>query len=255
MAASDAWTLRTLHLGRLWADADGVDFPPEFAAADADLARLGDDSPGPRLAELNGPRRDAIDVLTRPLVTIGVTSLDARKPFDDPGHHLRLVSATRDMTTVVIARQELVGSVSLGGPVSMTRHTAADWTRDLVALLPCSSGAGSLPTDTDVAFRRLPGVDTSSIVVVEEPTYPSAASAFARDDPATCGSLRIQVGSTVDGHRPTSVEVRFRDIVDDGRYMLVVDEPGVAMGVDAARLATMLNRVVNTVRRRHTDAT
>jgi hypothetical protein len=251
MAASDAWTLRTLHVQRLWTDCDGTVFPPEFAAADVDLARTGDDSVGPQLAELNTPRRDAIDTLTRPVVTIGVTSLDARKPFEEPGHHLRVVSATRDMQTVIVARQELVGSPSLGGRVSITRHAAADWTRDLVALLPRSAAAGSLPTDTDVSFRRLPGVDTSSITVVDAPSHPSAAAAFVRDDPATCGSLRVQVGSAADGRRPSAVEVRYRDIPGDGRYLLVVDEPGVALGVDDTRFATTLNRVVNTLRRKH----
>ncbi|MEH3154401.1 MAG: hypothetical protein PGN29_03305 [Gordonia paraffinivorans] len=253
MAASDAWTLRTLHLGQVWAESDGVEFPPEFAAADADVATTGAESSGSSLATLNPPRREAIDTLTRPLVTIGVTGLDARKPFDDPSHHLRVVSATRDMQSVVVARQELVGSVSLGGRVSITRHSASDWTRDLVTLLPRPAGVGSLPTDTDVSFRRLPGIDASTIAVVDVPSRPSAAAVFARDDVATCGSLRIQVGSAVDGRSPSVIEVRYRDIPDDGRYLLVVDEPGVAIGVDTARFATMLNRVVNTLRRKHTD--
>lgn len=255
MTPSDAWTLRTLHLRQLWAEADGVDFPAEFAAADADTASTGDESPGRRLAELSGPRQAALAVLARPQVTIALTGLDARKPFDDPSHHVRVVSATRDMRTVVVARQELTGSVSLGGAVALTRHTASDWSRDIVGMLPRSAGAGSLPTDTDVTFRRLPGIDASTIAVVDPPPRPSAASAFARDDPATCGSLRVQVGSAVDGRRPSVIEVRYRDIPDDGRYLLIVDEPGVAMGVDAARFASTLNRVVNTLRRRHTDTT
>ncbi|WP_299573743.1 hypothetical protein [uncultured Williamsia sp.] len=251
MPTGDAWTLRTLHFRQLWAEADGIDFPSEFAAADARTASTGDESPGRPLAELSEPRRAAIAALTRPLVTIAVAGLDARQPFEDPGHHRRVVSATRDMQTVIVARQELTGSVSLGGTVSITRHTASDWTRDIVAMLPRSDGAGSLPTDTDVTFRQLPGIDASTIAVVEPPPRPSAAAAFARDDPATCGSLRIQVGSAVDGHRPSVIEARYRDIPGDGRYLLIVDEPGVAMGVDAARFASTLNRVVNTVRRRH----
>ena len=255
MAPSDAWTLRTLHLRQLWAEADGIDFPPEFAAADARAASTGDEPPGRPLADLSEPRRAAISTLTRPLVTIALTSLDARKPFDDAGHHLRVVSATGDMQTVIVARQELAGSVSLGAGVAITRHTASEWTRDLVCMLPRSAGAGSLPTDTDVTFRQLPGTDASTIAVVDPPPRPSAASAFARHDPATCGSLRIQVGSAVDGRRPSVVEVRYRDIPDDGRYLLMVDEPGVAMGVDSARFASTLNRVVNTLRRRHTDTT
>lgn len=253
MTVSDAWTLRTLHLRQLWEEADGADFPPEFAAADARVASTGDESPGRPLAELTAPRRAAISTLTRPLVTIAVTGLDATKPFDDPRHHLRLVSATRDVQTVIVARQELAGSVSLGGTVSITQHTASDWTRDIVGMLPRSAGPGSLPTDTDVTFRRLPGIDASTIAVVDAPPRSSAAAAFARDDPATCGSLRVQVGSAVDGRRPSVVEIRYRDIPDDGRYLLIVDEPGVALGVDAARFASTLNRVVNTLRRRHTD--
>ncbi|MBT0567666.1 hypothetical protein [Williamsia sp. CHRR-6] len=50
------------------------------------------------------------------------------------------------------------------------------------------------------------------------------------------------------------MELRWHDIPDDGRYLLVVDEVGVAMGVSATTLAKTMNRVFNTLKWRRDAA-
>ncbi|GAA2054934.1 hypothetical protein [Williamsia deligens] len=254
MAPVDAWRLSTLHFRQLWEESDAADYPLEFAYADADVAAGADTPRLPGLSDLTPPQRAAIDAITRPRVTIAATGLDARRDFADPRHHVRILSATADMTTVYVARQHLGATVDRGATVAITQHAPSQWTHDLVGLLPRSPGAGTLTTDATVAFAPVPGFDIGTVSTVVEPRTPTAATAFARPDPATCGSLRVQVGSIADGRRPTALEVRFRDIVDDGRYLLIVDEPGVAMGVDHKGFASMLNRVVNTLRTRHRAA-
>jgi hypothetical protein len=249
--ASDAWTMSTAQFRTLWEGADASEYPIEFAYTDAGERDAGEpDASVEKLADLSSVKQSAIHALTRPQVTIALSAIDSRRPFDDARHHIRIVSATKDMTTVYLARQSLT-AVSVGSTVAITREEPAAWARHLVGVLP-PTPAGSLPTDTAVAFSSTPSLDDFVIATVATPPSSKTAAVFAKADLGVCGTLRIQVGSIADGRRPSSIEVRFRDVIDDGRYMLIVDDPGIAMPVDAGTFASMLNRVVNTLRKRHT---
>ncbi|MGU3292769.1 hypothetical protein [Williamsia sp. M5A3_1d] len=250
----DAWNLSTREFRLLWEEFDASDYPLEFAYTGTDDIHRGSDGPSApsiRAERLTTPQREAMTALCKPSITIGVGGLDARKPFTDTSHQSRLVSATRDTEHVYIARQKLGDSPSIGATVSITRHALKTWTRDLVGLLPAAASAGSLPSDTNVGFGRLPGADTSTVATVVAPQHPSAASAFTNPQPATCGSIRVQVGSITDELRPLSMELRYRDIPGDGRYLLIIDSPGAALPIDDTSFAKTLNRVINTLRNRH----
>jgi len=255
--SADAWTLSTHEFRLLWEEFDAGDYPIEFAYTGQDDVDRGPDAaqaPSIRLDQLTPPQRAALSALCRPSITIAVTGIDAARPFEDPKHHLRLLSATDDNEHVYIARQRLGSSVSLGATVSITRHAFSSWTRDLVAMIPPGTEVGSLPADTAVGFQAIPGVESMTIPVVVAPATPTAATAFTHPHPGVCGSIRLQVGTLANGGRPTSLEVRYRDIPDDGRYLLIVDSPGAALPIDATRFAKTLNRVINTIRARHDTA-
>ncbi|KQS00475.1 hypothetical protein ASG12_06135 [Williamsia sp. Leaf354] len=249
--ASDAWTMSTHEFRLLWESIDTSPYPTEFAYTGTEDIDPAAPPAGSGLHELTSTQREAMTVLCAPKTTIAVSGIDARRPFTETGHHLRIVSATGRGDHVFVARQRLAGSVSVGGAVSITRHSLNTWTRDVVAMLPKPTGRGSLSTDTAVAFDWSPPGEIASIASVVAPQPPTAASAFAASTVATCGSIRVQAGTITDPVRPSVMECRYRDIPDDGRYLLIIDTPGAALPVDVEAFAKSLNRVVNTLRGRH----
>jgi len=64
-------------------------------------------------------------------------------------------------------------------------------------------------------------------------------------------SVRVQVGSEVDGRRPMVLTLQYRDVVGDGRYLLIIDSPGTARAVDDATMASTMNRALNLARERY----
>ena len=261
MADRPAWIVGTEQFRLLWSDQDGAAFPSELAPLgsreyeNADVERLAQLEMLANLrSAMNPTKQAAMAALTRPRYSISVSGLDARRPFTDTSHHIGIVSAwggTGDRA--VIARQKPGRSTSHGGDVAVTMHALSDWTADLVAMLPRSIRAGMLPADHAVPFDET-SIDVEVLRQVSASAPKStAAAAFVHRSPTTCGSLRVQVGSVADGRRPTSMTVKFRDIEGDGRYLLIIDSPGSALGVDDAKMASTLNRVINATKKLHDE--
>ena len=256
---ASAWTLSPLQFRLLWGDAAGAQFPTELcafgdegydtadhqvAAENAELTRL--------RAAMTPAKSEAIAALTRPRYTIGLLGLDARKPLSDTSSHVRVVSAWGgEGDHVIVVRQKPGPSPSHGGEVSVTRSRLDTWTDDLVRLLPRSTAVGRLPADPNVPFYDLPiDVEVLRQVSADAPKT-TAAGVFVHEKPTTCGSIRVQVGSEVDGRRPERLTIQYRDIDKDGRYLLVIDTPGTAVGVDDAKMASSMRRAVNAVKKRY----
>ncbi|MGU3292473.1 hypothetical protein [Williamsia sp. M5A3_1d] len=222
-----------------YADAD-----EEHLARQATLQHL--------MGEMNSAKREAMSALTRPRYTIAISGLDARKPLQDTSHHIGIVSAWGGSGDVAFtARQRPGPSAARGGAVEVTRHVLTRWSADLVRMLPRPSGAGRLPRDMDVAFDEIPVEFGTLRKVSPSVSTATAAASFAHRSPTTCGSIRVQVGSEADGRRPTTTMLHYRDVADDGRYLLVEDSPGSAAGVDDATMASAINRVINAAKRVH----
>jgi hypothetical protein len=259
MAESPKWVMATEEFAALWDAQEGAAFPAELARLgpteypDADTEHLARKATLTRLrSEMNSAKRDAMTALTRPRYTIAVTGLDARDPLEDTRHHLGIVSAWGGSgDIVVVARQRPGTTVSRGGPVEVTRHLLSEWSADLVRMLPRSRGAGRLPRDMNVEFEEIPVEFGVLRKVSASAPRSTAAAAFAHLSPTTCGTIRIQIGSEADGRQPTRTVVQYRDIPDDGRYLLVHDSPGTASGVDDATMASVMNRVINLSKRAH----
>lgn len=252
MSNSD-WVLSTTDFRLLWEQQDGSEFPLDLlpvGAPGVDLERRRIDL---EHAPLTGGRLEAMAALTRPYVSIGVSGIDATRDFADPIHHLHLTAAwSVGAEYAYVARQQVGAHISEGGDVTLSRIPANVLPDTIVEMLPPSTGAGHLPADLAVTFRQEPLLAESTIAVVTAARSDVATAAFTSTAaPTTCGTLRVQVGSVADGRRPTSLELRFRDIADDGRYLLIIDDPGAAIPVDSFTLAKMLNRVINLLRKRH----
>ncbi|WP_045824301.1 hypothetical protein [Williamsia herbipolensis] len=252
MSNSD-WALSTTDFRLLWEQQDGSEFPPDLlpvGTPGVDLERRRIDLEN---APLTGGRLEAMAAFTRPYVSIGVAGIDATRDFADPIHHLHLTAAwSVGAEYAYVARQQVGAHISEGGDVTISRVPSNSLPGTVVEMLPPSSGAGRLPADLAVTFRQEPLLAESTIPVVVAARSDVATAAFESTvTPTTCGSLRVQVGSITDGRRPSSLELRFRDIPDDGRYLLIIDDPGAAMPVDSITLTKMLNRVINLLRKRH----
>ncbi len=257
--SSQEWRLTTQQFRLFWADCDGAGFPSELCPlgvevdVDAEMQRLSELTAVADLRARSTPMmRSAMTTLTHPRYTIAIQGIDARKPLADTSHHLRIVSAwSGSGDVVIVARQEPGPNISHGGDVVVTRHVMREWTRDLLRMLPPSSGAGSLSPDDAVPFVEIP-IDVEVFRQVSPAASPvTAAGAFVHQSPSTCGSIRVQVGSEADGRRPSVLTLQYRDIVDDGRYLLIVDSLGTARGVDDATMASAMSGAVNVVRRRY----
>lgn len=251
--------MTTDEFAALWDAQAGAAFPAELAPMGPTEYADGDDEHLARQADLtriragmNSVKREAMDGLTRPRYTIAVSGLHAGKPLNDTSHHIGMVSAWSGVgEVVVVARQRPGRSVARGGPVTVTRHALTKWGADLVRMLPRSAGAGRLRRDMGVEFDEIPlGFGTVRKVSASVSTS-TAAAAFVHLTPTTCGSIRVQIGSEADGRRPTTTMLHYRDIADDGRYLLVEGSPGTAAGVDDATMASVINRAVNAAKRVH----
>ncbi|MGJ0120380.1 hypothetical protein ACQ7HM_14350 [Williamsia sp. MIQD14] len=227
--------LSTTDFRLLWEQQDGSDFPPELLP----VGDPGDDVAKRRVdteqTPLAGSSLAAMTAFTRPSVSIGVSGIDASRDFADPIHHLHITAAWRaGAEYAYVARQKMGAHISNGADITVSRTLASSMPETVVDMLPRSSGAGRLRSDTAVAFERLPLLAESTVAVVTRERPNMASAAFSTTvAPATCGTFRVQIGSVTDGRRPTSMEARYRDIAEDGRYLLIIDDPGAAMPVDS----------------------
>ncbi|MBT0566257.1 hypothetical protein [Williamsia sp. CHRR-6] len=254
MTAAAEWQLSTREFRLLWDGEHGAPYPSSL------LWTVADD-PGHEIDKRNriaalqrnltSGQREALAVLTHPTYSLFIVGIDDGRDLADPSHHLRLCAAWGGGDYGYIARQTVSGDAAWGGQITLTRHETSTWTAAVVGQLPPGAGAGRLPLDTAVQVDMMTaGGETLLTTVVSAPG--TAGGQFRSDvAPSTCGTIWIQVGSITDGYPPSRVEARYRDIPGDGRYLLILDDPGAAMGVDRTQFTKMLNRVINATRTRH----
>ena len=249
--AGEAWTLSTPEFRRLWLDQKGSDYPIDFAYTDAAERSRDADTPEPPLPRLSVPWNAAMRAMTHGIVSISLAVIDARRDFDDTSHHRRVAAGWDGGEFAYVARQKIGAEPSLGGTVSITRHDAASWSREVVADFPSEVRGGELAQDRDVAVEWQSIVEGLTTARVTSTATDTAAHAFTVQTVGHCSTIRIHVGSVDEGRRRTPMLMKVRDIPDDGRYVLVLDDPVVAMPVDSIALAKLLNRVINALRNRH----
>ncbi|MGJ0119350.1 hypothetical protein ACQ7HM_09110 [Williamsia sp. MIQD14] len=256
----DGWILSTRELLLAWKAADGIDFPLCLSSGDPERYDDGDHARkvlsqiGYELeAAMTPSKRAAMSAFTRPRYSLAVSGLDASRSHEEGSHYIRMYAAWSGGDTGYIASQKALPDPNLGGEVTVTAHPFAQWTRSLADLLPTVE-AGRLPADTAVplttfivADREIPIVDTSA-------DRNSAATAFVHRMPSTCGNITAAVGSITEGRRPDALDLRWHDIPDDGRYLLIVDPSAptaTAMPATSIEVAKMINRSLNALKQRH----
>ncbi|MBT0567662.1 hypothetical protein [Williamsia sp. CHRR-6] len=225
------------------------------AAADDDAFRLIESRVREEFrAALTPAKKAALVALAKPIYQIDISGCDVSKDIKDPSHYVRVHAYWAGDDDAFIAQQLPGPEVGAGGDVRVTRTDVASWTRGVAALIPGLAGPGRLPTDSAVEFDQESLGDAKLAVVAATAPKSTAAAAFRHMMPALCGQINLNVHAVDGTDRRWQMELRWHDIPDDGRYLLVVDEVGVAMGVSATTLAKTMNRVFNTLKRRRDAA-
>ena len=83
-------------------------------------------------------------------------------------------------------------------------------------------------------------------IVAADPSIETAAAAFAPGAPvSTAARFTVVVSDPRDRLRSQSMVVLVNDVVDDGRYALLMDTPAYATAASDEDVAKLLNRVIN----------
>ncbi|MFB7721482.1 ESX secretion-associated protein EspG [Nocardia sp. NPDC056100] len=234
----------------LWAER-GAEFLPEpllfssrarrWSEHVEELARTRDD-----LRERDPEWQDIFDTLSLPDVRVEVCGRDGRDASDPKGS-IRLLGVRRgDIGYVVV--QQPGETVSHSAGFDVIACDAPQLAAELMAVLPDTApGHGpelvlAEPADIeehDYGFGLSPAHETMDGSVIDRAAEFLAAPAVSR------GVIEVVQGYSRFGPRGiTRHRVDWRDLVDDGRYVLTGDHPRVAAPADLRRMtATVQARI------------
>lgn len=197
----------------------------------------------------DGALQRAFETLTAPEAFIGAQSW-VDHDFDNPKHWLRFHAARRGSHAVVLT-QEPGRTLDHSGTCVMTECQPRAMAEEFVAVLP-RAAAGRLPdiaivTKTpqeleEAQFQRNWIKDTSD----DEPEERSKR--FVNTPAERTGSIAIVQGQSKFGPRGIIEQTLiWRDLADDGRYVMVGGDNPIAMGLDAQRLTRMIQGTINAI--------
>jgi hypothetical protein len=254
---TDSWDVDPLEFLVRWESQGqpGLPAPLTFrSATESRTAFLGDKA-RVRARLRDEPRPDlnaAMAVLARPDVRVAVQARSGLDPADRR-RCLRLYAARRGERACVV-RQRIGETVDHSAGFTLTTGPAPALGELVANALP-HAARGSRPA------TPLPGADRDSghdygvgrrawRDSFDEPP-PRAALRLLSTPPVTVGLIDIAQGRSrfgprgLSGHRMT-----WRDLLDDGRYLITEDEPPLAVPADRAAVVAMINaRIAEIVHR------
>ncbi|MGI5221402.1 ESX secretion-associated protein EspG [Nocardia sp. CA-290969] len=249
-----SWSFTDIEFYTLWTDATGglrLPFPFHFTARSLDPEDFRSDQRKARaaLAERLGPAFDPVlAALTGPDIRVEVSGSDNRKagPETLPTSVVRLLGVRREAAGYIVSA--LPGETYLhSGGFTVTECGAVQLAADLVAKLP-EVPAGSrretvLPrrarsvAEPDGQPRRAPRVHDSF-----DATEFDRGTALLAEAASCIGLVRVVQGSSIYGPRGiTRFEFEWRDLTDDGRYLVRDSDPPVAVAADSKVFSGMIN--------------
>lgn len=165
----------------------------------------------------------ALHAFNRPDLRVVVYGCDGGDPTD-PSGHIRILAVRCDRIGYVVAQIA----------------SEAPWHR-------CSFTVGEVhPVDlAETVVDSLPKVPAGALGDVDLTT---ARSLPVLHHPATTtGMIEISAHGSRHGSRSGAIhELYWRDLRGDGRYLILEQDPPVALSVDAARFATVISSVITT---------
>ncbi|MFJ9362878.1 ESX secretion-associated protein EspG [Nocardia sp. NPDC101769] len=197
--------------------------------------------------ELGSDFRQAMRVVARPEVWIGLrASLDGA--FGDPAKVIRMHGARLGRRALLL-RQEAGETFEHGGNVTVLECDPEELPGLLVAQLPAAKAGrrtaipivGAAPVAPDPYASQGSGAFDSF-----DETDESATVAFLSEPVTLAGSVRVAQARSKYGPRGlTGMALDWRDVADDGRYLIDLAQPELlAVSVDARQFT---DRIAGTV--------
>lgn len=168
----------------------------------------------------------------------------------DPERCVRLYAARRGDIGYVV--QQLPGeTIWHSGGFVMAECDAVELADAIASLLP-SVDAGRRPDVVIVTDNPSDEMDYAYGQSAVEDSFDDSvlhrSAIFLGWPTSTTGIIEVVQGNSRFGPRGISRrQIRWRDLIDDGRYAITTDVPSIAVGVDIPRLRTMINNEIATV--------
>ncbi|MEU7628737.1 ESX secretion-associated protein EspG [Nocardia sp. NPDC049220] len=197
---------------------------------------------------IDGP----LAALARPDLTVQVTGVDPRAP-ENPATAIRIYAASCGDRAFVV-RQLPGRTVWHAAGFVVTACDPATVADAVVGVLPRMVAGRRPHTELPSQRRENAGDDLdysygrSRFRDDDEDSVAQRAEAFWRLPTSAAGRIDIVQGESAFGPRGrTRRRLRWRDILDDGRYAIVGDNRAIAKGVDAKGLVHLINEEIEEV--------
>jgi len=243
-----SWTLTDVEFTALWAETKAGPLPTPLIAVsrikNADRYEAHQLQARERLREM--PDLDVpplVETLAHPDITLALNGWDTRTP-GNPGGLIRVHAARSGADGIVV--REIPGETSVySNGFVLTRCHAVELARVAVEQLPVlpAGGLGEMvlvdPDDgLDYSYGRSAVRERAYAAQAPE----DRAARFLEAPTERMGGLEILQARSAFGPRGCSrYFLGWRDLPDDGRYLITDDTPSVVVPVDVARLAARIN--------------
>lgn len=197
-------------------------------------------------AELGPEIRPVMEVLARPEVWFWLhASVDGRS--DDPAASVRIHGARLGRRALLVS-QAAGETFDHGGNVTLLECDPEELPGLLVAQLPPAKAGRrtSIPIVVDTAAPDPEEASGSGAFDSFEESDRSATAAFFSEPVTLAGMLRVAQGRSKYGPRGVSeVVLHWRDVADDGRYLIDLGQPEpLAVAVDARQFTDRFTRSI-----------
>ncbi|GAB2683091.1 ESX secretion-associated protein EspG [Nocardia goodfellowii] len=184
---------------------------------------------------------DVLTAVARPDLRITVSGCAAADP-EDPRGRIRLHAARSGPRCFVLT--QLPGeTIWHSGGFTVAEYNALDMADAVVAHLPkCPGGRRAQLTFPTTLQNSDSDYGQSWVRETEVSPETDALGEFSNAPVQRLGIIRIEQGNSRFGPRGIARRaLAWRDVADDGRYIITNDDPPVAMGVDTRQLISRLN--------------
>jgi hypothetical protein len=242
------WTFTDIEFYVLWSDRTGsrLPFPLRYTARTRDPDRFRRDMQSARTDlrdRLGASFEPVLTALTAPDIRVGISGSDHRNP-DDPKSPVRMIGVRRESRGFVV-RSRPDENYWYSAGFTVAECDAVRLADEMVAKMP----AAEMGKQREVVLpvrRPAPSPDRSaggpSVHDSFTPTAQQRSTNFLAAPAERVGTVHIEQGSSIYGPRGIArFELGWRDLVDDGRYIIRDSDPPVAVAADSKVLAATIN--------------
>ncbi|WP_280244835.1 ESX secretion-associated protein EspG [Nocardia abscessus] len=188
-------------------------------------------------------------VLAVPDIRLVIRGIDGRDARNAKGS-IRMLASRKGNRAFLVAQKP--GTEERTGGFTVVEHDVLTLGHSVAAALPTVDAGQRSAFDLIEHAGKGDGLDYSygrSLVNDVEDRAASRSESFDRAPAATVGTIVVEQGHSRFGPRGiTRSHLGWRDLVDDGRYVIVPGKPPTVVAADVRRLAELINaRIVEVV--------